>query len=706
MRKTKLLSVLSLAMILTSCSKTLNNSSSTISSSISTSSESEEPKVEDIFSFYDSDNISSIIIDDIIDKKVVDLRIPETINGKEVYAISNNAIQNLPNLKSIYFPKTILVIDVYNFANCPNLEKLEIDNDNPNFTVVNNCILSKSGNTLYKGIKTSVIPDTVSTIEEFAFYYSNITSVKIPKGVKEHKIYFYHCDELVDFQIDSENTNFFSPAGSNCWLGTKTNVNGVKYTVIYDIFKNGAIPENIGDISIDNFSFKNSNIENFNITKNIVPDLYTDQSADYAFWNLYNVKTLTVDSENAYYSTQEGSNCLLYRNSTDENFELYKIVGKKAIIPEGVTKIINIVSSKKVERKNNSISKAFYNLESIHFSKTFSAYFALNEQINYLPLQEITVDEENPYYKSIDNMLIYNNESYAKGRTYLVMVANNSKGNIPEEVTYINNYAFCGTNVTSIFIPKAVRLINESFANSCRYLNTITVDENNTIYRSNNNVVYENNQLFFITNDAVIEDDVAESISSYSTRPNWFSTGLKSIKFHDNYKYISCFFSGCTDMYNTDYVYNGKTMNFQTLDLSSTKISTMYYNALSYLSDLREIKFPKTLTRIDNNVLYHSNLSNVVFPDSLIQLDTGHFTSYTRRIVIPNVTTMNSSCLSGATNVVDLTFKMTLSKFKTLITSQTVCTNFFKPCSLLKTVKFLEYEGASTYIEIDVDKIY
>lgn len=46
------------------------------------------------------------------------------------------------------------------------------------------------------------MPETVTEIGDHAFTYSNISSIKIPQGVKELKYgTFFYCNNLTDLQL-------------------------------------------------------------------------------------------------------------------------------------------------------------------------------------------------------------------------------------------------------------------------------------------------------------------------------------------------------------------------------------------------------------------------------------------------------------------------------------------------------------------------
>ena len=709
MKKTKFIPLLSCLLILTSCSKNVYNSTSSISSSTSTSTSTSEPEItdDDLYEYISDDDTESVALTKVLDKEIVELVIPETINGREVFYVRENAIKDLPNLRKLVIPKNIVSFNVLNLQNCPNLETIEVSEDNPRYVVENNCLLNKEKTTLVKGIKTSIIPDTVTSINYYAFSYCDIKSVKLPKGVTSYGNYFDHCYQLNDFQIDPENTKFFSPAGSNCWMGTKKDEDGKLCTFIYDIFKDGHIPESDTEIKVDNNGMCYGNVEELYIPKN----LNTDNSGtmngtvDTSFGSLYNVKKLTVSSENPYFSTVEGSGCLLYRKNSITNYEVYKLLYKNIVIPEGVTRITN-----KGNGRSNYWSRMLEHVETIHFPKTMQ-YVNVQEGLNKSTLKEMTIAEGN------ENLFIKNNCLVRKvdNGNNLLLAANNAS--IPEEATYIYSYAFSGTDIEKIYIPKNFYYggnIAACFEN-CNNLKSIEVDPDNKYFRASNNCLYfkSENAVVMLVGDASIEEGI-EKFGNYSysyTRAG--STGLTSLKIPSTLKSIiyqafkTNYHSGLIS-YNTE---ENRSKFPSIFDLSNTNIEVIGDSSLYGNYNLKKILLPSTLTAIKGFAFGSTNIFSLEIPDSVKQIDSYFVTGcYSlRKIVVPNLDTINANMFTGAYNLTDVTFKMTLPRFKKLITSSSgdnYLNTLLKSCTLLKTIKFLEYEGSSRYIEVDVDKIF
>ena len=89
------------------------------------------------------------------------------------------------SLKSIMIHKSVSYVDVWAFGRCARLKTIEVDPDNPFYKSESNCCLTKDGETLVFGCKTSAIPSGVKNIEDFAFYgCKGLKSITIPDGVE------------------------------------------------------------------------------------------------------------------------------------------------------------------------------------------------------------------------------------------------------------------------------------------------------------------------------------------------------------------------------------------------------------------------------------------------------------------------------------------------------------------------------------------
>ena len=141
-------------------------------------------------------------------------------------------------IQSITIPASVKTIDVGAFAGCSQLENIEVDCGNDTFDSRNNCngVVETSTNTLISGCKGTIIPNTVTSIANYAFYQcTELTNIDIPNSVvaigsaEFSKPWrygpFYGCTGLKSVTM-SNSVTFIGPyAFQNC-----TELTDVKYS--------------------------------------------------------------------------------------------------------------------------------------------------------------------------------------------------------------------------------------------------------------------------------------------------------------------------------------------------------------------------------------------------------------------------------------------------------------------------------------------
>ena len=109
----------------------------------------------------------------------------EVVISESTTTISH-AFWNCTSLTSIHLPSSVTELSGIAFEGCTNLTTLTVDENNPVYTAVGNCIIDKRTGTLVAGGVDAVIPSdgSVLIIGESAFY-SRYTaeSLVIPDSV-------------------------------------------------------------------------------------------------------------------------------------------------------------------------------------------------------------------------------------------------------------------------------------------------------------------------------------------------------------------------------------------------------------------------------------------------------------------------------------------------------------------------------------------
>ena len=175
-------------------------------------------------------------------------------NGLE--KIGGNAFGYCRALESITIPKTVNDIS-YNlpFRACESLKTISVAAENEMYYSKNNCLIEKSSNKLIQGCKNSTIPDGITSIGDYAFWGSNLTSVSFPSSVVRIETgafygcqftslhipstlqsigmdVFSYCDKIETISVDPDNEVYYSENNCIIEIATKTIVTGCKNSII------------------------------------------------------------------------------------------------------------------------------------------------------------------------------------------------------------------------------------------------------------------------------------------------------------------------------------------------------------------------------------------------------------------------------------------------------------------------------------------
>ena len=163
-----------------------------------------------------------------------------------VVSIGHQAFDQCDNLASITIPAS--VTDINDFVFSGDLVYLEVDPNNPKYDSRNNCncIIETAANEIQHSSKSTVIPNTVTSIGRSAFKQSKISSLTIPNSVTsigtfsfmnaeigtliisasvtDFGGYFAFSDnKITTLKVDSSNPKYDSRNNCNCIIDTANN---------------------------------------------------------------------------------------------------------------------------------------------------------------------------------------------------------------------------------------------------------------------------------------------------------------------------------------------------------------------------------------------------------------------------------------------------------------------------------------------------
>jgi hypothetical protein len=138
-----------------------------------------------------------------------------------VTSIDQYAFYNCTSLTSITIPNSVTSIGGAAFCNCSNLTSIIVESGNKVYDSRGNCnaIIETSTNTLIAGCKNTIIPNSVTSIGQYAFSgCTGLASITIPNSVTSIGDYaFYGCSGLTSVTIPNSVTSIGDYAFQNCF---------------------------------------------------------------------------------------------------------------------------------------------------------------------------------------------------------------------------------------------------------------------------------------------------------------------------------------------------------------------------------------------------------------------------------------------------------------------------------------------------------
>ncbi len=154
---------------------------------------------------------------------ISDLVIPETVENEgitySVTSIRDYAFYQSAGLTSVTIPESVASIGEFAFTNCKALTAITVAPGNPTYDSRNNCnaIVETGTHTLRVGCSTTVIPESVTSIGDYAFYQcTGLASITIPKSVTSIEKNAFNCSGLTSVTIPEGVTSIGYNAFSDC----------------------------------------------------------------------------------------------------------------------------------------------------------------------------------------------------------------------------------------------------------------------------------------------------------------------------------------------------------------------------------------------------------------------------------------------------------------------------------------------------------
>ena len=507
--------------------------------------------------------------------------------GNSVQTIGTSAFEGCSLLTSLAIPETVQSIGSNIIANCSNLEQLTVIGNNLVYDSRDNCnaIIKKNTNELVVGCKTTVIPNTVVSIGSNAFdQNSELIGINIPNSVTTIGNYaFYKCTGLTALEIPKFVTSIGSAAFQDCTGLTQLTVCAeTPPTLGTNAFKNvtKSIPVYVKSASINAYQSATgwNYFDNFQAmpSYNVVATANPAEGGEVSGAGTYEVGeicTLTATANEGY----------TFINWTENN----EVVSTEAEYTFTVDGDRTLVANFEM----TNITFADDNVKALCV-----ANWDANDDGELSYAEAAAVTDLGEVFKNNTTITSFDELQYFTGLTTIGWEAfawchNLTSIVLPSSITSIDGGAFNDCrNLLSITIPAAVTEIGFA-ALTCDNLETIIVEQGNTVYDSRDNC------------NAVI-----------NTSSNELIRGCKNTVIPNT----------VVSLY--DHAFASCSMESINIPASVTNISTSAFYLCGNLA---------TITVDANNVVYDSrNNSNAI-----IQTNTNKLVAGSKTTVIPNTVT-------------------------------------------------------------------
>ena len=335
---------------------------------------------------------------------------------------------------------------------------------------------------------------------------------------------------------------------------------------------------------IDSFAFEmHENLESI-----YIPATVYDIGFD-VFFGCYNLERITVDSSNAYYSSDADG--VLYDK---EKLTLIKYPAGRYVSSYSIADSVEMIFSYAFE---DSMIESITIPASVNYIEMGGLAFAYN-------VTNIYVDPENEFYSSDANGVLYDEDKttivqYPVGKTA-------SSYSIPSGVTVIGDYAFdCCDALLYIYNTDNIEYIGEwAFQNTGYY---------NNDYNWGNGVLYLGNHLLSLGfNDEIQNFTVKDGTKTIAGGAFMNCTSLEKVTLPDGLVSMGSWaFSYCSSLTE--------------IELPST-LNTIGYSAFEGCLSLESIVIPETITEISYQTFSGcESLTSITIPKSVTNIGYGAF---------------------------------------------------------------------------------
>ena len=362
-------------------------------------------------------------------------------------------------LGSVTIPSSVTSIGVNAFGYCSDLISIVVESGNTRYDSRDNCnaIIEKASNTLIAGCKNTIIPNSVTSIGDYAFFCYSLTSVTIPNSVTSiGRSAFYGCSGLTSMTIPNSVTNIGDEAFKNCnhltsvTIGNSVTSIGDEAFSICERLTSVTIPNSVTSIGRSAFDLC-TRLTNLTIGNSVT------SIGDYAFSYCYSLTSVTIPNSVTSIGLYAFRRCYSLTSVT---------------IPNSVTSIGGGAFLGCSDLTSVTIGNSVTSIGSNAFSGC--------SNIKYLELHSGAAGSLFKEMTSIETLIIgeevtsLSNNAF-QGCTGLTSIV------LPNTMTKIGDYAFWNcTNLATVVFGEKLNSIGIHAFNSCTALTSITIPKNVT----------------------------------------------------------------------------------------------------------------------------------------------------------------------------------------------------------------------------------
>ena len=156
--------------------------------------------------------------------------------------ICDSAFKECYSLKKLIIPSSVRKISESSFVGCVKLKSIIVDDNNKIYDSRNNCnaIIESNSNTIILGCSSTIIPESVTSIGDSAFFSCmDLETISIPDSVEKiGYAAFPGCDSLKSIIIPSSVNEIGNAAFLNCKALTNVEILGGIKAISYRTFYN------------------------------------------------------------------------------------------------------------------------------------------------------------------------------------------------------------------------------------------------------------------------------------------------------------------------------------------------------------------------------------------------------------------------------------------------------------------------------------